>query len=494
MTRNRYAEHLGSVFHGSWDRTAVVDAESGLSWSYRDLLGQMRGFRHKLMALGIKRGDRIITVMDNSVELLVMYFAVALCGAAIVPIDPLRGERDIRDMVTETDGKLIIVSDRHWNTYGTCTHILSSGFRLCSDRGASGSEAVKIFREIDCESDFLITYTSGSEGRAKGVVHTFHNLCASADAFRSRFGFGPPNVFYHSLPMAYMAGILNLIVLPMISGSTIILGNRFNAVSATNYWEFPVAFGVNTFWFTPTMLAMLLKLDRGRDGRRLSERGEVIGCVGTAPLGCQTKEGFSGEYGIRLYESYGLSETLFISTEYPGLDAKPASVGKPLSGVRIRVGSDSELMLAADWMFTRYLGDSNQAVFDGEYFQSGDLGCIDNKGRMYITGRKKDVIIKGGMNISPRRIEEFIRSLHRLNELVIVGIPDDTLGERIVCFYLGKKGGGRVLREVNSELVRGLGRDYSVDEFVHVGEIPRTINGKVDKKSLIQRYRKGDDN
>jgi long-chain acyl-CoA synthetase len=211
--------------------------------------------------------------------------------------------------------------------------------------------------------------------------------------------------------------------------------------------------------------------------------------VGTAPLNRELHAAFEDHYGIALYESYGLSETLFISTQSPGADGGPGAVGPVLDGVGVHVADDRELHLRAPWMFRGYLDDGTSDA-DRTSFASGDLGDLDRAGALWITGRKKELIIRGGVNVSPRQLEDFISGRRVLDQAIVVGCPDAIMGERIVCFYVPREGGfGSADRRALVAAIRNeLGAECTIDDFVEVEDIPQNVNGKVDRLKLKQLY------
>ena len=142
-------------------------------------------------------------------------------------------------------------------------------------------------------------------------------------------------------------------------------------------------------------------------------------------------------------------------------------------------------------MFLGYVGLDNNQFFDnkGRYF-SGDLGILDTDGFLQITGRKKDLIIKGGFNISPKKIEDFIMDLGVLEQVVVLGFDDLYMGEKIVCFFITKKiNYNDDLKAINKQIITRLGQDYKVDEFKKLESIPRTTSGKVDKPIIRDYYK-----
>lgn len=470
------------IFETFWEDEFIFDPIKSRTLSYRDFFSAVMAAKAELAKYGLKKNDRVCLLMENSLELAILYFAVLLSGFCAVPIDPRRGVEEIRATLSQAGPKFILSENNRFKSH--------KNVRLFTRSFYGGPEASKsglaVFDGIDPDRIFLITFTSGSTGIPKGVRHTFGNLARSALAFRERFDFGPQNTFFHNLPMTYMAGILNLVFLPFLSGSKLVIGQRFGIDNLHNFWETPIKYSVNTFWFIPTILALLLKTDRGREAANYFKSRKAIGCVGTAPLSLSVKKDFERRYGIQLYESYGLSETLFVSTNYPRSE-KDNTVGRLLEGVDLKFGFDSEISIKTPWNFYGYTGAKNK--HGRGYFDSGDIGLTDSEGFLKITGRKKDIIIKGGINISPKTIQDVVDDFGCFYESTVIGLKDEIMGERIVCFFVPGKNlkNGQTLK-VNKEIVKKLGSSYRIDEFIKLQQLPKNINGKIDKLKIKKEY------
>jgi long-chain acyl-CoA synthetase len=482
---------LKNVFEKNWDETLVYDPLNSRQLSYGEFLSSASECGDALKKLGLHASDIVAVMLPNSLDLMVLYFGAMLKGIIIAPIDPLRTDSDIKGILSQVNYKMVVSDgshgyfrDKQWRKIGE----LSSAFY--KKKELNYKQGVRIFRKTDFQRPFLITFTSGSTGVPKGVMHSGANLCSSALAFRGRFNFGSKNVFYHNLPMTYMAGILNLFFLPVVSGSKIVIGERFSMETALRFWDIPIRFGVNTFWFVPTVISLLLRIDRGNKGVEYCRRVKIIGCVGTAPLSKKVRNEFETKYAVSLYESYGLSETLFVSTQSPRAKGPEGCVGKILSGVSLDFKPDGEIVIGVPWMFGGYANVSSVENFENGKFISGDLGELRKEGLLFITGRKKDLIIRGGINISPRRLEEFIDALSLMEEEVVMGFPDDILGEKIVCFYVAKdvEFGAGQKQALNARIMQNLGAPYRIDKFVEFSELPRTSSGKIDKPKLRKVY------
>lgn len=487
-------QRIANIFKDNWREFFVFDSLNSIELTYEDFFKRILFYKKKLKELNIKNSDAVALIVENSLELMILYFAGFIAGIRVVPIDPQKGIDEIKLILSQIECEAIIADDFK-NNFSVENVIRIDEFKKMP-LDSKAKEDANIFYELDYKKVYLVAFTSGSTGVPKGVMHSFENLIKSALSFSNSFNFGKENVFYHNLPMTYMAGFLNQILLPFISESKIVIGERFSIANVSNFWHYPIKYSVNTFWLNPTILALLMKLDRGKEGVEYAARSNIISCVGTAPLSCRLREEFKKKYKIALFESYGLSETLFISTEQPNKKKLKGSVGRVLEGTEVSFGDDGEIIIDTEWMFFGYANIESKDALKDNKFLSGDLGHLDKDGNLFITGRKKDLIIKGGINISPSKIEEFINNYDYFSENVIMGIEDEIFGEKIVCFYAPRKDryNQDSVKIINNNIMEKFGKDHCVDEFFLLDEIPKNINGKVDKLKIKEIYKSKYDN
>ena len=429
-----------------------------------------------LVSQKLTKGDTVCLVVPNAIETLVLYMGALMAGLRIMLLDPEKGSEE----------RTAILDQCEYVRAVTVPSIpLARSFRLppLEFEKHHVSKIATALESIDDDAVFVITFTSGSTGVPKGVMHSFRNLCKTADAFRAEFDFSEKDTFYHHLPMTYMAGVLNSFILPLISGCRVVVGPRFSVREAPHFWELPMREKVTVLWTVPTVLSLLTKLDRGSESKSYARQVSLTVCVGTAPLNKIVRDEFESAYGVPLFESYGLSETLFVATQTPRRFSPHGSVGVLLPGARITFDAD-ELMIDVPWIFRGYmLGKRQESPLSP--FPSGDLGHLRD-GILAITGRKKDIIIRGGINISPRKLEEFI-SERLKGDVVVMGFPHDVLGEKIVCFYTTPLSPDEKSALVN-DIGEKLGAQYSVDEFSHCDVMSRNTNEKIDKLALAATY------
>ena len=426
-------------------------------------------------------------ILNNSIELIALFFAAALLKITLICIDPSRGSDEILKMSTIQKSKFYLIDDKHQNFDIPETEIFSNIFQKNTNLNISISD-LDLFNDLNYERLFTITFTSGSTGIPKGVMHNLNNYLKSSLLFNKRFNFSKNNIFYHNLPLSYIGGILNLLFLPFFSKSKIVLDEQFNISKVSNFWNNPVQYSVNTFWFTPTELSLLLKLDRGNLGIEYCKNKTIVGLVGTASLREEIKNNFENKYDLKLFESYCLSETFFVTTNYLNND-QANHTGPLLDDVKVSFTSDNEILLNTPSMFLGYLGLSNDEFFNNNgFYISGDLGKLNNNS-LQILGRKKDLIIKGGMNISPKRIEDFIIGLKIFDEVAILGIEEYYMGEKIVCFYTSEEPNlNNEIKLINNQIVQKLGLYFKIDEFIKLKILPKTPSGKINKPALKSKY------
>lgn len=467
----------------------------GREWTYAKWLCHAVRAEAWLAEQGLQRGDRLAVSLPNSPELALVYFAALLRGLVVIPIDPLKGANEKLEILSEGRCTTLLCDSAEWAT-GELRLLDFEAWAslLTTPPAVSFDAALTQLEGIDAEALYLIAFTSGSTGKPKGVQHSFGNLFRTARSFAQATGLHEQHRVLHNLPMCYMAGILNLIWLPVSAGAQIVLADRFQVSTLPYFWDTVADHQADYFYLIPTLAALLLRLDRGQRGEAYCRSRRLTTCIGTAPLSAAVRQQFEQRYHVQLLECYGLSETLFVSVQRPDHAPAPGSphlgVGHALEGTRLSFAPDGEVLIDTDWNFTGYFNLSEAAAVP---FPSGDLGERAPDGTLHITGRKKDLIIRGGVNITPRRLEEqlahapFFADL-QWGEYCVLGLPEPTLGEKTVLFYTGATLTPELRQRLMQFVLQQLGRDYSIDQLTHLPELPKNINGKIDKLALTRQF------
>lgn len=447
------------------DRVVLHDMVSGRKYTGSEFAALVYA-----MAADLRENIReeILVCEDNCAELVLLYFAGMLAGKIIIPLDPEKEDGEI-DRIRRLHQEAVF-----WER--------GELRRLFAQINAAVAAPNFSWQQMDGDKTFLITYTSGSTGIPKGVHHTVRNLLIAAYAFGTTMAYDGDTVLGHCMPMTYMAGILNTIILPYIMGGTVVLLPRFSVKNALSFWGQVKLAGINTLWLAPTMLRILHLLDKRAEMKEYFHQNAMKISVGTAPLDKKLRDDFEGKYGIRLYQSYGLSETLFISTEVPEEMVSRHTVGRLLPGVEIACETDGEILIHVPWMFLGYTNADTAAYMEAGWYVSGDLGEMTAEGNLLITGRKKELIVKGGYNINPRDIENVLME-KRVGECAVFALHKG--GEELIaCAYACER--EISLLEINREIERALGKHHKVDVLERMTAIPKNLNGKIDKLATMK--------
>lgn len=442
--------------------------------------------------------------LPNSVEFVLLYFACAYSGLTVVPISLNLSHRERQFIISHSGVKALI----HAVSLQADIHdILPSLVRIVVG-GGSKENAFLDFEQIVGEAEHYseikesnvlsIHFTSGTTGEPKAVAHTVGSLFGNALCFNESVGIDSIYRFLHIMPMAYMAGFLNTILCPFMAGASVVLAPQFDARTALNFWAPVVEHAVNALWMSPTMLISLLQLDRSTKGIEYCSNAQAIKQIfaGTAPLPQIVRREFYEKYGVDICESYGLSELLLLSANISG---KPLSVGKvlPSIGIEIRdehnkplsVNKEGEIAIQTPYASVGYIDYETglpQLPSPSSWFLTGDIGYVDEDGDIFVTARKKDIIIRGGFNISPRAVEEAILKHQDVDNVAVIGLPHEFYGEEVVACVQMKSGCN--LTSVKAELIAYCRSGVNVmavpTTFIEVETLPVSVTGKVLKAKV----------
>ncbi|MGE0759509.1 MAG: AMP-binding protein [Pirellulaceae bacterium] len=513
---------LLDIPHRFGEREFLRDAQTGESVSFADLHRSALAIAADLRRRGLRQGDRVILMLHNSTAFARLYFGCLYAGLVATPINPILAKREVQQIADHVDAKLFVVSP---STVGgvdaaAAAHatyqmlILQDGSTSTSSTdGPSLTDFWEIWRLEDLPevNDFVpfegvtaddamcLVFTSGTTGMPSGVEHRIASLVGNACLFNRRLGITEENRFYGILAMTYLGGYYNLLLLPYCAGASVVLNRTFDARAALDFWRPAIEHGVNTLWLVPTILAILLEMDRGSDGEKYCREHVRLALIGTAPLSTRLRQDFEQRYGVTLFENYGLSETFFISTNSPSTPVLDRCVGRILPGVEVAIvdaegkalpyGQEGEIRVCSPYLMNGYYDLESRrihAVAEGDWFATGDIGIQSANGDLSITGRKKNLIIRGGINVSPRQIENVLQSHPAVLECAVVGIPHFVYGEDIAAAVRLEK--GTSLAEIKSELLTlcrsQLGAIKQPAQIVELEEFPYSSSGKIQHRKV----------
>lgn len=464
-------DQLNRIFVKHWHDTAITSDDK--TFSYKEVYAKAASISTWLERQGCRPGDGVALKLPNGWPLAITYLACLLGQYKLIPINPEISVDDQNYIVDRTQPKMVLDDPR-----------------LLADLHSLHCKQPAFNYPIGTVA--AIFFTSGTTGRPKGVCHTLEAMVGNVVAFNSVHGLDTRTRLYHVLPMAYMAGFLNTLLSPWLAGGTVLLGPRFRPTDALQFWQRPLDWTANTIWLTPTIAALLARMNR--DSLRARKVGSSLSKVfcGTAPLPETTRQAFRSVFGCSLQESYGMSEVLLVSAQTTEEAQQKMGVGQLLPGIRTSLcdnsnSKESELVIHTPWALKKYLleeGESTPLLDDGG-MPSGDVGVVKN-GYLYITGRLKDLIIRGGMNVSPVAVEDVLLREHGILAAAIVGVPHDFWGEEIVACLIAKPGSDvdKLQNSLQDRCTRELVKSMRPDRFVWLDELPRSSTGKIQKHLL----------
>jgi malonyl-CoA/methylmalonyl-CoA synthetase len=327
-----------------------------------------------------------------------------------------------------------------------------------------------------------LIYTSGTTGRSKGAMLSHGSLAANALALHEAWGFTADDVLLHALPVFHVHGLFVALHCALLSGCPMVWLPKFSdAEVLAGLKQATVMMGVPTFY---TRL-----LANPGFTRELASGLRLFVC-GSAPLLPSTFAEFEERTGQRILERYGMSEAVIITTNPLAGGRVAGSVGYPLPGVDLRIGGDGQtgvIEIKGPSVFSAYwrMPEKTAEEFTADgFFITGDVGRRDPDGRVWISGRAKDLIISGGYNIYPKEVELVFDELPGVTETAVVGVPHPDFGEAVVAVVMGQGDEAAMIAEARRQLAA-----YKTPKrVIFVDELPRNAMGKVQKNLLRERY------
>ncbi len=482
---------------------------SNIELTYEQTLNAALNFKDILHNEGIKSGDRVVITGENSLEFAIIYFGCLFAGACTIPVHPHSTKSHLEYVKDTARPKLFIsinnpplqkeinsISKNNTLEIGKDFH--ETIYQVHSTERYE-DRIVKACNSLNEEQELLIIYTSGTTAEPKGVVRRLKELLINGSLFCQEVRISKKHRFINYLPMTYLGGYYNLLLIPFLSGGSTVITEPFNPKIASQFWEMMNRNNINTIWFVPTIMSILLEIDRTNDGNNYCKNHLDLALVGMAPLPQSLEYRFKLKYGVTLLENYGLSETLFITTRKANSNSPQNGVGSLLSGVSIRFvdaegnqlsnGEEGEIEVQTPFLMEGYIHDLNtnfSTLEKDSWFKTGDIGTMNSEGQVKITGRIKDLIIKGGINISPSAIENTIYKNKKISECAVVGVPHLISGEDIVAVI--KLNEGENWAVVRNEIMALLKSDLSPTQrpakLILINDFPKTTSGKIIKTKV----------
>lgn len=453
---------------------------------------------------GVRAGDCVVTVMPNTPELTASFQAVWSIGATVVPVNPCWPAAELAYALDHSraaavltlpmlaarvhDARIASLRPSRLLCFGECN---VAGFdNIAPDISSAPFFTTPVDR---AGGDIaMLLYTSGTTARPKAVTVTHENIPAAMEAVSRVNPSLPRRPILHVLPMHHIFGVL-IVQLSNRWGFSSVLVRQFEPVSIfKTIQEYQIGYVL----MVPTMLMYLLHHPE-RQKYDFSSLYRII--TGGASLPEPLRLNFQQAFRCRVDQGYGMSETGFISCYGDHESYRTGSAGWPCPGFEIRIVDDQgrplppptpgEICIRGTSVTPGYWNDQAATIeaFRDGWFYTGDVGYLDNDGYLYISDRKKDLIIKGGENIAPSEIEAAIYLHPAVAETAVVGVPDEDFGEQICAVVQLRPGAEASAEEIREHTSRFVGKFKIPAQIVFLNTLPRTATGKVNKQMLREQ-------
>jgi len=498
---------IGELLAASRDDKAAIIFE-GQPMSYSELDDLANQFAHLFGHLRLETGDRVSLLVGNEPLVVAAYFGMFKSGVIANPINNRLTAEEAAFVLGHSGAKLVITTPEYLPlTVEATAGLEQKPAILLLGADPAGATPAPVLRDQQLFSQprtprrveglsettpILLIYTSGTTGRPKGVLLSHAAVWADGLALSQGFRLDDSHVALCFMPLFHCNALIVSHLAGFIAHSTIVLCRKF---SAREHWRLVADHGVKSFSAPPTVLAILL--EREAEARDAGVKLDFVK-TGSAPLTIELATRFERRFGQDiLVEGWGLTEGTATSTLNPlyvGGRRKIGSVGQALPGQEIAAFDDTGRRLAADQvgelsiksptLMLGYFRDeeaTRKALVDG-WLRTGDLGRVDADGHVFLVGRKKEIIIRGGENISPLEVEEVICRHPAVRDVAVGGMPDRIWGEIVVACVVPSG-------EVTAEEIIGHCRDNLADFKVPVRvafaeDLPRNATGKILRRNL----------
>jgi acyl-CoA synthetase (AMP-forming)/AMP-acid ligase II len=483
------------------DKPFVIAADDGRALSYGVLQGLTRRIAAHLRGLGLGAGDRVALLSNNSIEHLVTYIGVLASGATICTVHVEMNRNQLDNILPMLAPRLVLFEEGLG-----LDDLLASVAAPCLPLGrCDDARGDSFFAAVSrCEADdapaaagpddaAVILFTSGTSARPKGVVLSFRELIANAGPTADGFGLTAQDRVYDFRSFNWCSAQTLSAVPPLERGATLILGRRF---SRSGFFEHIVRHRATVATGNPTSLGMLLN---GEPLAAPELPALRFVTSSSAPLAAEAWRRFEARFGVRVAQGYGCSEIGWIAAQ-AGEQRRIGTVGRPHAYHRLGiVGPDGAALPAGetgavelgglgDHAYRTLADDGSLRVDCRGRMKSGDLGFLDADGYLHLTGRAKDIIIRGGVNISPVEIDAVLMQRPDVVEACTIGVADTLYGEEVVAYVVLRPGAVAGEADILRHCAAALPAFQAPKRIVLRDALPKTARGKLDRKALADRW------
>jgi long-chain acyl-CoA synthetase len=488
------------------DKPALIVGDETWSYSRFDVISDR--IAGSFLALGIQPGDRIALHFTNSAELVLAYYACFKSGAIAVPLNTRLKGPELQYILLHCAARFYLGEPELFTEAMTVRSELpqlervyltgdSSGITdVYSLRQLSnGSMTTDRFPEIHSDAPAVILYTSGTTARPKGVTHTHATLESTIANYRRYCELTGDATVGIVLSMAHIFAFALLLLPTVAVGGTLLVIPRFEPSQVLRSLSGRRA---THFGALPVMYQALVDAP---DANAYNLRGLRFCIAGGDAVPTELQRRFQQVFGVPITEACGMTEVIPYAGNPPHGRRKSGSIGPPTPGTDLRIADDAgrelatgevgEILVRSEAATIGYWKDpeATAATLKNGWLHTGDLGRVDQDGCYWFVGRKKEIIVRGGSNISPLEVEEALYQHPEVKEAGVIGVPDEALGQ-IVWAYVALQAGSAADEAELKQFLTGRLAAYKVPDTIRfLPELPKGLTGKIHRKTLQEQVK-----
>ncbi len=480
----------------------LIAPETGATLSYGALQGNARDLGRFLANLNLAKGDKVALMLHNSYQTAQLLLGVMYAGYMVAPLNLLAQPSQLTYVLDHSDTQVVFTSAEFSERLTAALKPIPRDITVI----VIDPDAATLFNaaelpdialpEVSEEDDALLMYTSGTTGKPKGCVLSNKNVVAGGEFTSSAHQLSAHDRVLCAMPLYHINGQIVTTVAPLVHGGSVVMPHRF---SASNYWDLVATHQCTWINVVPTIIAYLLNGDDPR--HRGLDIARVKFCrSASAPLPPEQHRAFEAKFDIGIIETFGMTETNApcFTNPYDPAQRKIGSPGQaygneakvidPQTNNNLPPNTPGELMIRGDNVMKGYYKDADNTANTLEpdgWMHTGDIGYLDDDGFVFVTGRIKELIIKGGENIAPREIDEALLRHPAVLEAAAVGIPDANYGQEIMACVVLKPGARCTVDELRAFSIAELGKYKTPKLIKFVNDLPKGPSGKVQRLKLL---------
>lgn len=458
--------------------------------TYQELIELSDSLACKFIESGIKKGNRVALFIHNCLEMVICYFAIFKVGAVAVPINTRFKSYELAYALQHSEANLLFIEDELLPLYKEIelSFVKLKIFLPSSIQKLKTKNIKKPEVGIDANDLACILYTSGTTGKPKGVMHTHDSLLNTAINQSTTLELDKSSQVLITLPICHMAGFAGQMLTTLYAGGLIILVKQFDPELVLNTIQ---KYQISQLMMLPMQIEQLIQHP---NNTQLSFIKQCI--VGGDKVPLTVHHLFHKITGNYLIECCGMTESLSYSINYPDNGKHAGSIGKSIHATKLKIIDNEGHELATNEtgeVLVKSLANSigywrnpeaTQQLLKNDWLYTGDLACKDENGYFWFQGRKKDIIIRGGSNISPLEVEDVLYQHPAVKEVGVIGYPDVSLGQIVHAYVVLND--NQSLSEVDlKQFASRFLADYKIPaKIIFKTSLPHNALGKLDRKKL----------